>query len=286
MTYLQFHLVFILPPLLAMAVMGGRIRPQVGTRGWLPLVAVALIAFVYTTPWDNYLVYREIWWYGPDRVVGTIGYVPVEEYLFFLLQPFLTGLFTFHVLARLPGAEAHGLRTIPGLRLEPPPEHPERVRWLGALPWFLLAGVGVVGLTTESGLYMGLILAWAAPVVGAMWLYMGPRLWRMIHVMGLAVAVPTLYLWVADTVAIRNGIWEISQRYTLGPRPLGLPLEEAAFFLITNVLVVVGVLLFALPGLPREMGGTGEGPVPTGGTGSSGGADPEGRDRGFNGLLR
>jgi lycopene beta-cyclase len=109
---------------------------------------------------------------------------------------------------------------------------------------------------------MGLILAWAAPVVGFMWLYMGPRLWRLIHVMGLAVAVPTLYLWAADTVAIGNGIWEISERYTLGPRPLGLPLEEAAFFLLTNVLVVVGVLLFALPGLPREMGGTRNGPAP------------------------
>ena len=278
MTYLQFHLVFLFPPLLAMAFMGGRIRPRIGARGWLPLVAVGLIAFVYTTPWDNYLVYREIWWYGPDRVMGTIGYVPVEEYLFFLLQPFLTGLFTFHVLARLPGAEALGLRTIPGLRLEPSPEHPERIRWLGALPWVLLAAAGAVGLTTESGLYMGLILAWAAPVVGIMWLYMGPRLWRMIHVMGLAVAVPTLYLWVADTVAIGNGIWEISERYTLGPRPLGLPLEEAAFFLITNVLVVVGVLLFALPGLPQEMGG------PRGESDPQRRADPQGRGRGSIGA--
>jgi lycopene beta-cyclase len=256
MTYLQFHLVFILPPLLLLALGAPRIRPRVGRRGWLPLLAVALIAFVYTTPWDNYLVYRGIWWYGPDRVVGTVGYVPVEEYLFFLLQPFLTGLFTFHVLARLPGAEAHGLRPIPGLRLEPEPARPEGVRWLGALPWFLLAGLGAWGLTTTSGLYMGLILAWAAPVVGAMWLYMGPRLWRMVHVMGLAVGVPTLWLWGADIVAMRAGIWEISRDYTLGPRPLGLPLEEATFFLITNVLVVVGVLLFALPGLPREMGGT------------------------------
>jgi len=34
------------------------------------------------------------------RVVGTIGYVPVEEYLFFLLQPILTGLWLYWLLPR------------------------------------------------------------------------------------------------------------------------------------------------------------------------------------------
>jgi len=33
-------------------------------------------------------------------VVGTIGYVPVEEYLFFLLQPILTGFWLYWLLSR------------------------------------------------------------------------------------------------------------------------------------------------------------------------------------------
>ncbi len=248
MSYLTFHLVFIVPPLMLLGWGLVRMEPGqrvrlLGRRWWWAVPAVAAIAFVYTTPWDNYLVWREVWWYGPDRVLGTIGHVPVEEYLFFLLQPFLTGMWTYHVLARSREAGRETHREVPGT-----------VRVAGALPWFGLAAVGGWLLTFDSGVYMGLILVWAAPVVGAMWLYLGPALWRRAGVVGLAVAVPTLYLWVADIVAMAQGIWEISERYTLGPRPFGLPVEEAAFFLITNVLIVFGTLLFLVPGMDGQKG--------------------------------
>jgi lycopene cyclase domain-containing protein len=248
MTYLQFHLLFIVPPILLFLALAPRIRPHLGTRGFVGVLAVPVIAFVYTTPWDNFLVWRGIWWYGADRVVGTVGYVPVEEYLFFLLQPVLTGLFTLHVLARREGA----MGTIPGLRLEPPSSHPTRVRVLGALPWLALTALGVGLLFTTRGLYMGLILAWAPPVVACMWLYLGHELWRHVHVLGLAIGIPTLWLWVADAVAIHQGIWTISPEYTVGVNPFGLPVEEATFFLVTNVLSAVGVLLFTIPGLPEH----------------------------------
>jgi lycopene beta-cyclase len=265
MTYMQFHFLFIFPPILVMAALAPSIRHRLGSRGFLGLFMVPVIAFVYTTPWDNYLVYRGIWWYGADRVVGTVGYVPIEEYMFFLLQPVLTGLLTLHLLARRrpdpgdPSVAASGdakLRVVPGLRLEPPPKHPGRVRILGALPWFALGAVGAGLLTTQSGLYMGLILAWAPPVVGFMWLYLGHELWRHIHVLGLAIGIPTLYLWVADAVAIGQGIWTISPEYTFGVNPFGLPVEEATFFLVTNVLSALGVLLFTIPGLHEHRVGS------------------------------
>ena len=273
MTYMQFHFLFIFPPILIMAAMAPAIRHRLGSRGFLGVLAVPIIAFVYTTPWDNYLVYRGIWWYGADRVVGTVGYVPIEEYMFFLLQPVLTGLFTLHLLARRrpdPGdpsvhpsgrnagteVAAASPRPLPGLRLEPPPARPGRMRVLGALPWFVLGAIGAGLLRTEAGLYMGLILAWAPPVVGFMWLYLGHELWRHIHVLGLAIGLPTLYLWVADAVAIRQGIWTISSEYTFGVNPFGLPVEEATFFLVTNVLSALGVLLFTIPGLHEHRAGT------------------------------
>jgi lycopene cyclase domain-containing protein len=62
--------------------------------------------------------------------------------------------------------------------------------------------------------------------------------------------LPTVYLWVADRIAIGLGVWAISDRYTLGFAPLGLPVEEATFFLVTTVISVCGVLLFLLPGIP------------------------------------
>lgn len=264
MTYLQFHLVFILPPLALLALGLRRDLPLLGRRARVTLPLLMAVAFLYTTPWDNYLVYRAVWGYPPGRVLGTIGYVPIEEYLFFLLQPWLVGMLFFRLLARAPGAS-------------PPPRNPWAVRLLGALPWLLLTGWGVRLLGTVEGTYMGLILAWAPPVLALQWLYMGEQIWRL-RGPALRTLIPaTLYLWVADRIAIGLGIWHISPELTLGWNPFGLPVEEATFFLVTNVLVVFGSVLFLAPGLPHLNGQGAEADPPRdtnrvddGPTGSSG----------------
>lgn len=230
MSYLAFLLVFILPPIAALAPLA-RARGAAGARELRALGLVMLIALVYTTPWDNYLVWRGIWSYGPDRVIGTIGYVPVEEYLFFLLQPLLSGLWALLLLRREGGRQPGGAAA----------------RLAGALVYLLATGVGVAALGREQGSYLGLILAWAAPVLAGQWAYAGAAMWAHRRVWLLGWAVPTLYLWVADALAIRMGIWRISEAHTLGPSLFGLPLEEAVFFLVTNLLVVQGLLLFLRP---------------------------------------
>ncbi|MEM8485103.1 MAG: lycopene cyclase domain-containing protein [Bacteroidota bacterium] len=98
MTYLQFHFVFILPVIFLLALVYRRtVAAAMKSYSLKWMFAVAGIALIYTTAWDNYLVYRGVWGYGPERVMATIGYVPIEEYMFFLLQPLLTGLF-FYIL--------------------------------------------------------------------------------------------------------------------------------------------------------------------------------------------
>jgi lycopene beta-cyclase len=241
MTYLSFHLVFILPPLLLLAVPARRAAHCFGSRGAWTLPVMALIALIWTTPWDNYLVYRGVWWYGVDRVVGTIGYVPVEEYLFFVLQPLLAGAWTYVVLARagLPPAVRSRPRpgSVPGAD----------ARGLGVALYLLAAAAGALALTFRAGLYLGLILVWSAPVLAAQWFFIAHAVARAPATFALCVVPPTLYLWVADRFAIGAGIWSIAPQYTIGFVPFGLPFEEAVFFLVTNLLVVQGVLLFLLP---------------------------------------
>lgn len=123
------------------------------------------------------------------------------------------------------------------------------MRAVGVGVYLTLGAAGVLALTFERGLYMGLILAWAAPVLAAQWAFAGPALVRAPGLYAAAVGVPTLYLWVADRIAIGAGIWSISPEYTTGLHLLGLPMEEALFFLVTNALVVQGVVLFLQPGL-------------------------------------
>jgi lycopene beta-cyclase len=236
LTYLEFHLVFILPPLLLLLALRPWRRLGRGAGKFIPLLA--LIAFIYTTPWDNYLVWRGVWGYGTERVIGTIGYVPIEEYLFFLLQPLLTGLWFYLVL----GAVGPGAAPPAKARLST-----RAVRLWGALGYLSIAAVGALMLTTTQGTYMGLILAWAAPVLAGQWAYAGHMMMERLRAMSPGILVPTLYLWFADAMAIRLGIWDIAERYTYGPRPLGLPIEEAVFFLVTNILVVQGLVLFLYP---------------------------------------
>jgi lycopene cyclase domain-containing protein len=229
MTYLGFHALLILPPLVALAWLGRGSAASIHPRAGVYLAAMGAIALAYTTPWDNYLVWRGVWSYGTDRVIGTIGYVPVEEYLFFLLQPLLAGLWLF--------------------RLLPAPAAPTgpRARWVGAALYVAAGVAGLLLLRSQRGTYLGLILVWAAPVLAAQWAWAGGEIWARRRAWAIGVAVPTVYLWVADAIAIRAGVWRISEAHTLGPAIGPLPLEEMAFFLVTNLLVTQGLLLFLYP---------------------------------------
>ncbi len=230
MTYSLFHLIFILPPILLLAYQQPQPLAGVGgRRAGLALLLIATVAFVYTTPWDNYLIWRDVWHYGRDRVMGTVGYVPIEEYLFFVLQPILTGLWLYRLLAHTE--EPSELKPSPAANVA------------GAIIWASLSLIGAWLLQRDFGVYLGLILVWASPILALQWLVGGAQLWVRKRLWLSATLVPTLYLWIADRIAIGQGIWSISEVYTTGLQLFGLPIEEATFFLMTNFLVVQGLLL-------------------------------------------
>jgi len=230
MSYLTFHLVFTIPQSVVLAWTLPRPLEELGGRRakfGVPLIAT--IAFIYTTPWDNYLVARAVWWYGPDRVIGTLGAVPIEEYFFFLIQPILTGYVGLHYLMRFPKRQGSS----------------SAAAWGGVTVFAGLSAIGCLLLMVgpPQTLYAALILGWACPLLAGMWLYDGETLWGRRNALFYTVGIPTLYLWIADAVAIRQGIWTISEQHTIGLSLFGLPFEEALFFLLTNLLVVQGLIL-------------------------------------------
>lgn len=226
--YLTFHLVFTVPLFVLLVALYLRERLHLDDPSPWGVVIVAGIALVYTAPWDSYMIRQEVWGYGDGRVFLRLFEVPLGEYLFFILQPLIAGLWLYLLLARTETSPSGG--------------------WS---PRYVLtaAGVGVTAAGwwwaqgTET-FYIGMILVWAGPVFVLQWAYGGHYVFRNAGVVAAAVVPPTVYFASADRFAIENGIWTISDELTAGLRFLGLPVEEGAFFLVTNLLVVQGVMLF------------------------------------------
>ena len=233
MTYLTFHLVFVLPPIALLAIAQKKPLAGVGAPEALKWMgAVLALAFVYTTPWDNYLVANEVWTYPPGRVLATIGYVPVEEYAFFLLQPVLTGLFYFLLRGR-------------GIADSASKASPKGFRAALVAAFVALTAAGAVCLIAGGHtLYLGLVLAWAAPVIAGLSWVGAHKIWEERARVAISIAVPSLYLWAADRFAILDGIWNITDATRTGIEIFSLPIEEAIFFVVTNVLCVFGLVLF------------------------------------------
>jgi len=229
LTYLQFHALLILPLLVGLAATA---RYRLGARRDVLTGTAVLtgLALVYTTPWDNYLILRGVWWYGEGAVLTRFWAAPLGEYLFFVFQPLLVGLW----VARFPTDTNRPLST------------PLPTRAVGLLGAGIVAAAGVALLGADSGLYLGSLLAWSAPILAIQWAFGWPYLLSEWRVVAVGTLVPTVYLWLVDSLALTLGIWVLSDRYTTGLEiPLvGLPIEEALFFLLTSLFVVQGLVLY------------------------------------------
>jgi lycopene beta-cyclase len=90
-----------------------------------------------------------------------------------------------------------------------------------------------------------LILVWSGPVIAIQWLLGAELLIRRWKVLIPGILVPTLYLSFIDSFALRSGTWTISplQSLNLFLPIVGVPIEEAIFFLATNTLIIQGMIL-------------------------------------------
>lgn len=228
-TYFGIHLAFLLPPILIQGWLA--IRRDRTWWGVCPLSGLGImivLAIVYTTPFTNRLIPVGVWWYGEGTVLATVWHTPLEEYLFFVLQPILTALWLFQVR---PSADRS---------LAIPRTH----RLLGVASGLAIAVVGWVLLGDTATYYLGWLFLWAGPVLALQWGFGSTYLWAIRRSLLVAIAVPTLYLWLVDRIAIELGVWVISDTYTTGHALFGLPIEEALFFLVTNLFIVQGITMY------------------------------------------
>lgn len=233
MQYAVFDLVAVaLPAVLLLA--GSRSRRTLIA----PVGVLAAVAVVWTAPWDEHLVRTGVWTYAPDRVLASLGSVPLEEYAFVVLEVLLVG--------------AWALRT-GALPVPPVRPAPAASRRRGALAWVAVALAGLLLSVLGGQLrYLGLLLLWAGPPLALQRLVAGDVLAAR-RAARLHTALPAaLWLCVADRLALADGVWSIAPQSSTGLALLGLPVEEALFFSLTCLLVTDGLLLAADPAVLRR----------------------------------
>lgn len=231
MTYLQFLLIFIIPLVIAGIIYYQKSRYAEKTNLKQGMFFLMFLAMTYTTPWDNYLVKSGVWSYEDHNILFKIGYVPFEEYMFFILQTMMTSFWCLFIFSKnkiTTSSEVTVLKPV--------------VTTLLSL-FFVLS---IYFLFNTSTRYLGLILVWALPVALLQWVVGGQHLIRNIKVYMLCLLPPTMYLWIVDAYAIYDGVWSISTAQTTGFKLGNLPIEESIFFLATNVMLCQGLILFML----------------------------------------
>lgn len=261
MTYFGFLLCFLVIPILVLLAFtywdnknNGHLHGfRDGRAVWTAIGVHVLLAVIYTTPWDNYLVATGVWYYNPALVTGiVIGYVPIEEYTFFVVETILSGLWWWFLARRLaltPPSPA----IAPGASVgRPSPERrggfmPNKTpvylsTCVLAFIWLIFAYVLFFGAAEWT--YLSIILFWALPPIVIQVLFGADILWHYRKLVFWAIFVPGTYLSLMDIVALTETTWSISPSQTTGILFFGiLPIEEVLFFFITNVLITFGITL-------------------------------------------
>ncbi|MEM8549995.1 MAG: hypothetical protein AAGF10_04330 [Verrucomicrobiota bacterium] len=111
MTYWGYHLLFTIPLIIALVIIH---RKRLKTAHVVCWAVVCAIAFAFTTPWDNYAVFLGIWGFGEDVSLWypladladqtpLLGWIPFEEYSFFILESTIVCLIMLFFLPQAQG---------------------------------------------------------------------------------------------------------------------------------------------------------------------------------------
>jgi lycopene cyclase domain-containing protein len=241
-TYFRFHQIFNLP-LLAVLFFASWREPWTSGEA-TALVLVLLAVVVFTTPWDNLAAKWGIWGFPREKYSIRLGWLPIEEYAFFVLQS-LNVMLGMRALFHFFPAWHRLISTDPDFRT---------YLCLGAslLPWIVI-GLQLRAYRRRAGsrVNYALHLAWFLPVIYSQWVLAPALLGAHLSLLLLVTFLFGLYYTGADLVAVRGGTWFFDEKQITGFK-IGriLPWEEVAFFFLTSLLVAQSYLLL-LPGDQR-----------------------------------
>ncbi|KAF2727358.1 Lycopene beta-cyclase [Polyplosphaeria fusca] len=243
--YALVHLKYTIPPAILLTLL---YRPLFTRLDAYKVTFLVTIAVVSTIPWDSYLIRTRVWSYPSHVIIGpTLFDIPLEEVFFFVVQTYTTSL--LYLILSKPTFQPSYLRAERSKTHRLGPVNP-RWRIYRILGQLALAQLTLMGWRRASeggpGTYTGLIVVWAFPFLLLLWSLAYQFLIGLpISNTLIPIALPTCYLWIVDTLALKRGTWVISNGTKYGVHLWdGLEIEEALFFLVTNTLIVFGQVAF------------------------------------------
>lgn len=233
LTYIDVHFIYTLPVVAVLALITW---PFISRLELFKIGFVCTMAFVYTTPWDNYIIFHDAWMYKPKNILAVIGYVPVEEYMFFVIQTLMTSLWALICTRWSPACFNFNFNKTSYTL----------IRWIPILALAMTTVQGYnIAIPGKNTFYLGCILWWSCPVIMFLWYGAGNYFVKKSTSSAIAVIVPTLYLCWVDCIALKDDVWHINEKTSLNIFVVDeLPFEECLFFLITNLIIVLGGMAF------------------------------------------
>jgi lycopene cyclase domain-containing protein len=104
--------------------------------------------------------------------------------------------------------------------------------------------------------YLVHVLVWMLPVALLQWALAWRSLLRNLRAVLLPPLIAGAYYAVADSFAVRDGIWYFDPAQILGIFAGPLPIEEIIFFVLTALLVAQSFVMLLPDGLRRGPGGS------------------------------
>lgn len=240
MTYFGFLAYFLVIPILLLAGFHvwnkrrgeSKMDFQSGGPLWKVVGIHMILAIAYTTPWDNYLVATRVWYYNRGLVSGLVlGFVPIEEYFFFILETILVGLWWEFLARRIESSGSFQIsRSIRG-------------RSVGVLSFIWLGSAAALFYGPTPWTYFSIILFWALPPIALQLLFGADILWHHRRLVLSTILPATLYLSLCDSLAINSTTWAIDSAQSTGILIGRFPIEEGLFFLLTAALLTFGITL-------------------------------------------
>jgi 15-cis-phytoene synthase/lycopene beta-cyclase len=237
-TYLGFHFHYTIPPALLLLFIT---RPWLQRIDILSLKFLLTVCYLYTTPWDSFIIHQGAWTYPEGVVISTFLRIPVEELLFFGIQTLILVLICTITL---------GYWGNPFTPLYYAALSAKKSYFSHYAPIFVSTVCGIAAFLNcvyrfnESLFYLSCIVWWFAIPFNILWYLAGTYFIHHNPMRILAtIIVPGLYLSYVDSIAINLKLWHIEHQYSTRIVVFNnLPIEEFIFFIATTILVVLGYL--------------------------------------------